>query len=152
MKKIILSSAFLLSSLFISAQDYCDKKTAHDFNSVTKFQNEFTVTLQVDSLILGDGRYKVSFSKSETFSDESPLLLINDSIGFKVTVAKVVLNGEKKYMYSYSFYRKKDCWKKVIPGESWNTFDPGNSILAAYSVGTKGDSDYFNFQGNISIK
>lgn len=152
MKKIILFSLLLLTCMFALSQEYCDKKNSHDANFVKEFQKEFTVTVTVDSLFLGDKKYKVGFSHTEKFTDESPLIKINDSIAVKVSVARVVLNGEKKYLYSYDFYRKTDCWNKIDFSESWSTFKPGNSVLAALSMGVQGDSGYFRFEGDISIK
>ena len=78
--------------------------------------------------------------------------MINDSVGFKVAVARVLDFQVKKYLYKADLFRKHDgCWKPASNSSTWTEFSPG-IISSGLGFGYEGNINYLGFNGTIVIE
>ncbi|MEY3399185.1 MAG: hypothetical protein RL220_1779 [Bacteroidota bacterium] len=121
----------------------------YDTFKLKRFPRRSKVTLRIDEYTLGDSLYKCNAVFSGKVKNETPILNIRNNLGVQLTLGRVIVGGERKYMYTLSFwkYHQDDtCWIRVVP---WHTmvllYSPEQSI-SGWSVGFEGSTDYLRLE------
>ena len=120
--------------------------------SVKEFKNEMTLKLEISQLKIDKTTEKISFTYTEKIKDESSLILINDTIAFKLCIGRVTEYKSNKYLYKADLYRKYDnCWRVATTANYWNELHPG-IISSGLGFGYEGNLGYLGFVGTLIVE
>jgi hypothetical protein len=130
----------------------CFSNNNYKNNSVSSFKDELTLKLDVTKISIDKTSEKITFSHSEKIKSESSLILINDTIAFKISIGRVVEYKVKKYLYKADLFRKYEgCWRAASPTNYWYEFYPG-VVSAGLGFGYEATNGYLGFTGSLIIE
>jgi hypothetical protein len=163
MKKYTL----LIIAIVVSVETYSQKIKTIEFNqicdppkkeygnnveAVDEFRDSLKATIQIDRITLGTNVEEVNRTFEEVFKDETQVYRLNNEMAISVSVARVVENDKKFYVYKLHLFRKiKGCWEDVCWDHAYSKFNLGN-FTSGHGVGNEGSSTYIGFQGNVTIE
>ena len=148
----LADAAFGQTATFSNLKTECFSNNSYKNNSVSTFKDELTLKLDITKISIDKTSEKISFSYSEKIKSESSLIQINDTIAFKISVARIVEYKVKKYLYKADLFRKyDDCWQAASPTNYWNEFYPG-IISSGLSFGYEATTGYLGFTGSLIVE
>jgi hypothetical protein len=145
---IVISHFSLFAQKHYDSDCFLDKK--YDNNAVNEFKDKLTATVNINELTIGAKMYNVKFNHTEQFNTETSLIRINDTLGIKISIARIIDYGRKKYLKQLVLLKYDGCWKDVCIF-NWETYELG-TINTGYSSGEKGDKDYLGIVGSITVE
>ncbi|MFZ6051033.1 hypothetical protein [Halocola ammonii] len=155
----IIAIAAILLSVDVNAQNIaesnwkgkCIENKQTDLNAVDTFSSSLELTIQINTIKNGKESTAIDFRHSERIRKESSLIEIDENHAIKISIARVVDYGLKKYIYKLTFFEKDECWREMSLFTQWAEFSPG-VISTGHSVGSTGSEDFYGFEGQIRIK
>lgn len=149
---LITNHTFAQTTLHSNIKTECFSNNNYQNNSVKEFKNELTLKLDIIKLKIDKTTEKISFTYTEKIKNESSLILINDSIAFKLCIGRVTEYKAIKYLYKADLYRKYDnCWRVASSTNYWNEFHPG-VISSGLGFGYEGNLGYLGFDGTLIVE
>jgi hypothetical protein len=138
----------------LSNEDLCPKITpsyALPISPVDEFKDSLELSISINKVTEGREELSVNLSFNETISNESSIVKLSKNVAMRISVGRVVENGEKFYIYAIHLYRKeKGCWEDVYPNTAWNMFSLG-TVTGGQGYGNQGTSGFVSFNGNVSV-
>ncbi len=162
--RMIKRLIFILTSLgFLNSysQDFktidnsqiCDASQVSGYiEPVDSFKAELTVTLDLEEFTVGKQTKEIDNIWSGTITDETPIIKITKNGAIRVSIARIIDNEKRYYVYRLHLYEKTDgCWEEKNFRKDWSSFKLG-TVTHGYGLGTKGSSDYIGFSGKLIIE
>lgn len=150
---------FLISVCSLSAQnnkDISDDEICNippniqKINPVESFKDSLTLSIDLTEIYIGKRTKEIKFKHTEVITTESSLIKVTKDMAIKISVARVIDNGNKCYLFKIHLFEKyKDCWYDKNANGSWSIGKIG-TVNAGYYHGIKGE-DCFGYDGEISI-
>lgn len=137
----------------ISNDEICDiPPNVLKVEYVDNFKDTLKLSIDLEEVYVGKKTKKVEFSYSENFSTESSLIKVTKDFAMRISVARVIDNGKKCYLYKIHIFEKyKDCWYDRNANGTWSIGKIG-TINWGYYYGTKGTKNCFGYAGDITIE
>ena len=139
----------------VAPEKVCDQNSQaiyFEVEDVEAFKDSLTLKLDIATVTNGKDVDSKGFKYSTKIKDESPIVQISKKVAFRISIARVVENGKKYYLYTIHLYRKEGkCWDDLYPNSSWDKCSLG-SITNGYGIGNQGSSNYVGFSGDIILK
>lgn len=156
---IITFALYLCSTLSMHAQtkrdiaddDLCDIPShLLRIQPVESFKDSVTLTINLNEIYVGKKTKSVKFVHTELITSESSIIEINKEMAIRVSIARVIDNGNKCYLYKIHLFEKyKDCWYDRDASGGWNLGKLG-VVNSGFYHGTKGE-DCFGYEGDIIL-
>ena len=119
------------SSWFVEESKVCDESS--DFSKilpVESFADEFKLTVQLDSIMIGEKTIALDYFYQATFDQNSSIFRITAEMALQIRIARIVINDEKFYGCQIAMFRKKDnCWSEPYKDNEWEYFNLGNEFF-----------------------
>lgn len=112
---------------------------------ISKFKKNIPVEIKIKSITIGQQTVPVDVSFNGKISSETPVIMMNDSLGIKLVVGRVTENNLNKYVYKLLFYKKDispDCLRALSIFSTYNDVYSQTMSLNAFSVGYSGTAEY----------
>ncbi len=117
---------------------------------VESFNDSLTLSIDLSEIYIGKKTKEIEFKYTEVIKSESTLIKVNGDMAIKISIARVIDNGNKYYLYKIHLFQKhKDCWYDKNATGSWSIGNVG-IFNAGFFHGTKG-VDCFGYKGDISL-
>jgi hypothetical protein len=113
---------------------------------VKKFKPETPIDINVKSVRLGSQTISLDLHYQGNIEGDTKIINLNDSVGIKVTIAKMVEYGAKKYLYKLQVYKKdkeSNCWRPLINSMSFFDVYSQTISLNLFAIGYPDTKDYF---------
>jgi hypothetical protein len=150
---------YILSICTLSAQnkiditddELCDiPPNLQKIQSVESFKDSLTLSINLREIYIGKKIKEIEFKHTEVITTESSIIKVNKDMAIRISIARVVDNGEKCYLYKiHLFERYKDCWYDKNATGGWSIGKIG-TFNSGYYHGKKGE-DCFGYDGDITI-
>ncbi len=150
---VILTTNFSAQTILNSnLKSECFTNNNYHNKSTKILKEDLTLKLEITKIKIDDLVKKISFKYTEKIKNESSLIIINDSIAFKISIGRVVDQKLNKYLYKADLYRKiEDCWQVATPTNYWNEFSLG-VISSGLGFGYEGTLGYLGFDGTLIVE
>ncbi len=137
----------------IPDEEICDVPLyARGVSYVDRFRDTLNISINLDEVFIGKKSKKVEFSYSAKISNESSVIRVSKDLAIRISIARVVENGNKFYLYKIHLYEKyKDCWHDRSTNGSWGICNLG-VVNGGFYYGAKGTKNCFGYKGSISIE
>ena len=113
--------------------------------SVKKHKKRLPIEISVNKIMLGKKTVDINFTSTITIKSETDIIPMNDSLGIKRNLARIIENQEKRVLYKLQFLKmekESNCWRPVTIFSSY--YEVYNQIisLSGSSVGFEDKPDY----------
>jgi hypothetical protein len=114
--------------------------------SVKKFKSKTPIDINIKSIKLGSQTISLDIRYQDNIEGDTKIINLNDTTGIKLTIAKAVENGTKKYLYKLQVFKKdkeSNCWRPLTL--SMNFFDVYAQTISLnlFAIGHPDTKDYF---------
>lgn len=113
---------------------------------VKKFKTQTPIELNLKSIKVGSKTISLDFHYKDKIEGDTKIININDSVGCKITLAKTVENGDKKYLYKLQIFKKdtmSNCWRPLTNSMSFFDVYAQTMSLNLFGIGYPESNDYF---------
>jgi hypothetical protein len=114
--------------------------------SVKKFKSKTPIDINIKSVKLGSQTINLDIHYQDNIEGDTKIINLNDSTGIKLTIAKTVENGTKKYLYKLQVFKKdkeSNCWRPLTNSMSFFDVYSQTMSLNLFSIGYPDTKDYF---------
>lgn len=119
-------------------------------NPAESFKDSLTLTIDITEIYIGKKTKEIEFIYKEVITSESSIIKVNKDMAIRVSIARVIDNGKKCYLYKIHLFEKyKDCWYDKNASGGWSVGKIG-TLNSGYYHGTKGE-DCFGYDGDITL-
>jgi hypothetical protein len=117
---------------------------------VESFKDSLLLKIDLTEIYIGKETKEIEFCHTEIITTESSLIKVNKDMALKISIARVIDNGNKCYLYKIHLFEKhKDSWIDKNANGDWSMGKLG-TINYGYYIGTIGE-DCFGYKGDITI-
>lgn len=114
--------------------------------SVKKFKPKTPIDINIKSVKLGSQTISLNIHYQDNIEGDTKIINLNDTTGIKLTIAKTIENGAKKYLYKLQVYKndkESKCWRPLT--NSMSFFDVYSQAISLnlFSIGYPNTKDYF---------
>lgn len=113
-----------------------------------------TLSLNIDSIIVGQARMAINKNLKVQVDKESPLIELNDTFAVKFFHVEAVKYGKRKHMIAYTFFiRGTDCWEQRVDfsfTEVYVSSPTFSSTIGSASQGFEGDAEFLKIVWKVS--
>ncbi len=118
----------------------------NQFYNVKKFNPKIQVDINLKSIKIGSKTISLNVNYKDKIEGDTKIVTLNDTVGIKLTIAKTVENGTKKYLYKLQVYKKdieSNCWRALTNSMSFFDVYSQTMSLNLFSIGYPDTKDYF---------
>lgn len=113
---------------------------------VKKFKSKTPIDINIKSVKFGSQTISLDIHYQGKIEGDTKIINLNDTTGIKLTIAKTVENGTKKYLYKLQVYKKDEkssCWRSMTATISFFDVYAQTISLNLFSIGYTNTKDYF---------
>ena len=113
---------------------------------VQKFMPLIPIEINLKSIRLGSNTFSISTRYTNKIEGDTKIINLNDSLGIKFVIGKVIETGIKKYICKllvFKMDKESNCWRPLNSGNSFFDIYAQIQSLNLYSIGYIGTKDYF---------
>ena len=93
--------------------------------TVKKFKSKTPIDINLKSVKLGSQTISLDIHYKDNIEGDTKIINLNDTTGIKLTIAKTIENGTKKYLYKLQVFKndkESNCWRPLTNSMYFSCF------------------------------